>query len=273
MISIARALAVTPVPSEPLNNPALGWHNLVTAENVSADSELDDYPASNLANPATDGRHLWKSDSLETQYLTVTIGGIVTIDYLAVARHNFGTARTTVSVEALIDAEWTEVHQPIMPGDDGPLMLRLAAQSTNGIRLKIVPDDDEDTPKPEAAVLYTGKLLVFQRGVRGPFTPLTYGRRREVTNGRSESGNFLGRIQTGGSRQSVAGFDNFTEEWFEEHLAPFLEDGADFPFFFAWQPGEKPFETGFAWLTEEPDPQFQVAGYVSIDLPMGGILS
>src|SRR4051812_19814076 len=78
-----------------LDHPLIGWHNLVTATNIVADTSATNYPASNLANPAT---HLeWRANDTTEQYLTITTGYVDEIDYLAVARHNFGSEQITVS--------------------------------------------------------------------------------------------------------------------------------------------------------------------------------
>jgi uncharacterized protein YfaP (DUF2135 family) len=43
-----------------LDHPLIGWHNVVTSATISADTEDANYPASNLANPAT---HLeWRAE-------------------------------------------------------------------------------------------------------------------------------------------------------------------------------------------------------------------
>ena len=69
------------------DHPIIGWHNVVEAGSVVADTETDGFPASNVANPAT---YLdWRAEfSTGDQYLTFTISYVDEIDYVGIAGHN-----------------------------------------------------------------------------------------------------------------------------------------------------------------------------------------
>lgn len=75
----------------------IGYDNAVTISNVSADSEQTNYPATNLANPATN--LLWKSDSISAQYVTVDVDATQNCDYIGIVGHNFGTASCDVEIQ------------------------------------------------------------------------------------------------------------------------------------------------------------------------------
>src|SRR5690606_37160075 len=99
-----------------------------------------DYPAVNLANPATVLG--WKSDDTGTQYLTIDLSVLDPVDYLAVARHNFGTAGISLTVEGLSaeeEATW-EVLVDGVPADDSPILFRFTEANLIGLRLKMEPD-------------------------------------------------------------------------------------------------------------------------------------
>ncbi|MBV5268982.1 MAG: hypothetical protein JZU55_02525, partial [Afipia sp.] len=101
--------------------PAVGYHNVVRADSIVADTQEANYPASNLANPAT---HLeWRAEDDSEQYITITTNEVDPIDYIGIARHNLGTAEIVVSVEANIDAVWTEIVEETMLPDDTPAVL------------------------------------------------------------------------------------------------------------------------------------------------------
>jgi len=53
MIVISENLVLSPTGSPGPDHPVIGWHNLVTATNISADTAEADYPVTNLANPST----------------------------------------------------------------------------------------------------------------------------------------------------------------------------------------------------------------------------
>ena len=119
--------------------------------------------------------------------------------------------------------------------------------------LAFVPDDGF----PQIAVIYCGQLLVLERGIKVDVThiPIPFGRKTSIVNGMSESGNFLGRIVLGESRQSRAEFFGFTPEFYRASIDPFLDAAQENPFFWAWAPVDYPLDTGFAWLTSDVQPE------------------
>ena len=81
------------------NSPIIGYRNRVTSANVAATTQHPDWPASNLANPSTYLK--WRSGAgspLANEYVTVTLDTAEQVDYLAIARHNFGSSKAAVSV-------------------------------------------------------------------------------------------------------------------------------------------------------------------------------
>ena len=111
MIVVSRNLQLALPDAFGLNadSPVIGWHNLVDLASISADEEADNYPAAQLANPATN--LLWRGESTAEQHLTLSISSADPIDYLAVARHNFGSAAIPVSVEGDSGSGFEELVQ------------------------------------------------------------------------------------------------------------------------------------------------------------------
>lgn len=258
------------------DNPIIGYENLITISNVSADSADVNFPASNLANNSTRLKWLGEASSAD-QYIVVNLSGNTEeIDYLAIARHNMGSGLFPVSVEVLTDAAesptlWTEVVADVILPNDGPAIFRFDPVVAEAIRFRMQPSSlDLD---PTIAVMYVGKLLVMQRRLYVGHEPATYGRVTKVTNGRSESGNFLGRIVLNEQVRSSAAFNNLTPSWWRTYLDPFLIAGKEQPFFFAWRPSSYPRECGFMWLTNDPRLNNQRAnGMVQTTLEMQGIV-
>jgi hypothetical protein len=133
------------------------------------------------------------------------------------------------------------------------------------VRVKLVPAGIA----PSAAVLYAGELLTLEQGVQAPHTPLPYGRARNITTGRSESGEYLGRIESGAQRRSKADIRNLTPAFYRGHVDPFLVNGG--PFFFVWAPQEYPDEVGYAWCTNDPVPVPELDGRIGITLELEAI--
>jgi hypothetical protein len=273
MIVIDPALVSSPPADEPLNYPTLGWHNVVSAGNVSASSSDALYPITNIGNPAT---HLyWQASAASPpgsdEYIDINAGG-VTVDYVGIAGHNFGTAGIAVTIEDGTGGTYLIANggsPPDLFDDDAPIIFRFAPGAKNTIRIRLTAG----TATPRVAVIYVGKLTIFERGTQGGYTPLTYGLVNNVVNGESESGNFLGRIVTGARVESTASFKWLSPTWYRQNLAPFVAASVNNPFFFAWEPVDYPLETGYAWLATDPKPIIDLIGYFHIDLEMTGIVS
>lgn len=273
MIVISEELYLSPDADRPLANPVIGWHNLVTVDTISVGTEEADHPGSNLANVSTNlfwrgADNLGDSPAANETIEVDTSGYSDTIDYIAVARHNWGSAQITVYVEYLSGGVWQPLAGPIIPANDAPLIFRFTPAILQGIRFRL----DNGTEAPEAAVVFCGKLLVFQRGTQGEYTPLTFARVANRVAGVAEGGDFLGVIIKGSTVQSTVAFSALTPSWVRTYLDPFLEVSAEQPFFFAWWPEAYPYEVGYAWLENNAQPVFDLANYGSIELSMTGIL-
>lgn len=272
IVSSAYALARATQPNA--DYPVIGWHNLVTASTVTADHEETLYPATNLATPATN--EVWKSGSTADQHMTVLFGTETQVDYVGIARHNLGSGAVTLTVKGLPaggdpedDGDWIEVVEPSVPADDVVHLARFDPTDLIGLRLFLEPGSVE----PQAAVLYVGKLLVFERGVQPGHTPITYARDRDILSPLSQNGQYLGRVVSGGRRHSSVSISKLSPAWYRSTLDPFFEVAAEQPFFWAWRPERYPNEVGYVWLTNQPMPiPSDLMGYIDVQMQMEGLL-
>lgn len=250
-----------------LDHPVIGWRNVVTPSGLSAsDTALASFPVSNLANPAT---HLeWRATNAIDQYIYVTTNEVDPIDYIAAARHNWGSAAISVTVQGLISGIWETIVDEVMLADDGPALFRFAPQSLSSVRFKLAAGN----APPRAAVVYCGKLLVIERKIYVGHTPLPHGRKRSVANGRSESGNFLGRIVLGESRESTVPLSLISPDWYRATMDPFVAAAGEDSFFFAWRSQSYPREVGYCWLMDDPMPvPTGPSNLIAFDMKLGGI--
>lgn len=278
-IILSQALVLNPQDVQ-LNTPVFGWLNLATAGNVAATSEDADFPASNLANPSTALR--WKADALASpgpdstdQYITVTFETAQDLDYLAIAVHNLGTWQNTVSVEGFDDVSspsWTELVEEHILATDEPALFRFTPQPLAGIRLRIQPSPLQATEVPFIAVLFAGKLLVMPRGTHTDHGPINLNITSNVMNGKSETGNFLGRVVLNEGRSTSIGFQRLNNNWYRTYMQPFVAAAKQDPFFFAWKPNEFKRDVGYCWLTNDPQPMHHFdTGTMAVSLNMGGV--
>lgn len=252
-----------------LDHPIIGWHNIVTTLNLVADTEDADYPATNLANPAT---HLsWKESPASPQadvYITVTTGTADDLDYLAIARHNLWTVGATVSVGYFNTAsppQWVELVGETTLPNDGPALFRWTAQPLTQVILKISGQDDP----AQVAVLYVGKLLVLPRRLYQGMGAINHGRVANVTNGMSEAGHFTGRIVTQERLRNTVPLSLIDPAYYRAHIDEFLEASKELPFFMAWRPQTYPNEVGYCHLTNDPLPVNEAPhGLIAMTLEM-----
>lgn len=275
MIVISQSLVLAQRGLEGANNPVIGWEQLATIANTVADSETVNNPVRNVCNPATNLK--WVSGSTATQYITITTSRVDPVDYVALAEHNLGSTSCLVSVEGYAELDdldapiWEELIGPVALVNDQPLVLRFEPRSLIGVRVKLVPDG----VAPSIAVLHVGKLLVLPREIYGGHTPITLGKRTQVSSGRTSRGKYLGRITLQQSVSTSASLEHLPKGWYRTRFAPFAEyANADGTFFFAWRPQEFPAEVGYCWTTSDIVPtNSQPEGFMTVDIAMSGIVS
>lgn len=248
--------------------PLIAYDQVVTETNVVADTANAAFPISRVANWET---HLyWMAADNTTQYVTVTTDGVAPVEFVALAGHNLGTAGITVSVEKFLSGAWINVGASHLPDDDRVIIWQMSPQVMAQFRVKFVGGS---TPA-QLAVLMAGDLLIMERGIYSRHVPITYGFKTDVANGFSNSGQFLGRIIEGETRESAATFRLLTPSWFRANIPPFMEAAQEHPFVFVWRPDEYPEEVGFVVLTEDINPMPEDASsnnLVTFDVKMEGV--
>lgn len=253
-----------------LDHPIIGWDNITTPDNVTVTSAVTGYPVSNVTNPAT---HLkWKAPSTADHYFTIVTGSRTDLDYVGIAKHNFGDAGIAVSLGYFIPGPtWVELVPEHIPADNSPIIMRFV-QPLSSPYVQVKMRSVGATPA-EVAVLYCGKLLVLPRKLYQGLTPIKFGRNTKATNGKSESGNFLGRIVTQEFVQTKIPLSLISPTYYRNHIDDFLAACQEVPFFFSWRPETYPTEVGYCFMTNDPVPSNESPhGLISISLEMTGVV-
>src|SRR5690554_5411983 len=91
------------------NRGVILYQNLVTVDNITADSELPSDLALNLANPATYLK--WESEITSEQFVTVQLSGSSLVDAVGIAEHNLGSGLTPISVQGQVSEseDWEDL--------------------------------------------------------------------------------------------------------------------------------------------------------------------
>lgn len=247
VISSSVVLSATQAETVDARNPRICYHNVVRADNVFADEQTDDEPAVNVANPAT--YLLWRGETTAEQSIAVNLNSAVEVNYFAIAKHNLGSSGAAVVFQSSTDgATWTDVTSPQVLSSDNVLIHEFDLVFASYFRLLITPGSEP----PAIAVLYIGRTLVLQRRIYVGHTPLPFGRKTTISSGRSESGQFLGRVMRREFLETSVDLQNLTPMWYREYLDPFFQAARTDAFFWSWRPQQYPDESGYAWLTSDP---------------------
>lgn len=266
VISSSFVLADGALPGTPL----IGWHNIVTPTNLDSSYAAANYPLTNLANPATDLQ--WRSDTIGLQHIKITTAD-VSVDYVGIVGHNFGSAQIPVSIGYFEPDEvtWVELVQEQIFANDDPVMFQFTPQPSTTLWVRMAEGD----AAPQASVLYAGTLLILPRGVdiNADFVAPPFGRKSTIRLGRSESGQYLGRNVVRQELEWTADFAHFDPVWYRAYFDPFVRAAQeDVPFFYAWAPDDYPYEVAFAWFRDDPIPQTNpVTGRKRVKLSCGGL--
>ena len=272
-VVVSTAYAISSAASTESWKPVIGWHNTVEVSTISATYEISTNPASNLANPAT--HSVWKSGSTSSGKLTVLFSDTDPMDYVALARHNFGTGAVVIdSIEALDpggdegdDGDWTEVHAGAILADDSPVLFRFNPTVCNGLRINYTPASTE----PQAAVMYAGHLTVLPNGIPPGHRPINYARTAEAQASISEQGEFLGTIERTAGLSSNIEQKDLDKTWYETYMRDLALLGQRAYFFFAWSPLHSPLEVGYVHVTNNPQPSYNSDARVDIVFEIDGI--
>lgn len=250
------------------NNPLVGYKNLVSPATLTADGEDASFPVENAASQLTSLR--WVGADNSEQYLTIDTDGLGDVDYLAVARHNFGTEQIEVVPEGKVTSmdSYSELTDSLLPGDDSPILFRFDKSGYFSVRLKM----SSGSGAPFVGIIFVGELLVVQRRIYVGHTPIHMGLVTRTQNNRSQSGEFLGQVITNEIFDTEAVFRNLTPSWYRANFQPFVEAAKTSPFFFAWRPGDYPLEVGLVTFADDPTPENSRAnGMMDVTLQMTGL--
>lgn len=252
------------------NSPMIGWESLVRPAGIVADYEVPEFPATNMGNVST--AEPWVSTEDGDQYVTFSLGDIYEVDYIAFAMHNLGSTYNAILIEyrAAPDQPWEALTADFILADDAPVIVRADPVSASQVRMRLYGG----SAPPRIAVVYVGSLLLLPRNIYVGHTPINFGRRARVVSGRTESGQFLGRIVLGQSKTTSVQLRHLNPTWYRQRMDRFIQSAVERPFFFSWRPQDYPREVGYAWFPDNhvPRPANQLPnGMMEINFDMEAI--
>lgn len=248
------------------NNPRIGYHNLVVYGGVSADSEDPQYPAYNIANPATN--LWWQATDDEETHVYFSFQPAVW-NYFGIAGHNLSGAIYQMQWRADEGDPWQDVIDEFSPGDNSAIVHIFENIVSGFARLKIIPA--AGVP-PKISVVYIGEYLTLPGRTYVGHKPINYARNTTVASGMSERGDFLGRVTQRTVLSNTLKQDNCPPDYYRSYIHPFALHAEVLPFFMAWRPAQYPDEVGFCWATNNIQMENSHAnGFVRFDINVNAI--
>jgi hypothetical protein len=226
--------------------PLIGYQSILDISNVSADSSPEATPVVNLVNEQTN--QFWISDSLSEQYIYFNNSEFDDIDYIGIAKSNFGTGGIEYQLQYSEDGDsWEDVFDGLIPENDNAIVHHFDTLSVSFFRLRIDPDSVE----PRIAHIKLGKVLAMPRCIRAPHSAITLSRETDKVNNTSENGAFLGRIIKRRYLQSSYEFKNINPLYYRQYIHPFSTHAQTGAFFIAWKPLTYPTEVAYGWTMDD----------------------
>lgn len=263
-------MIVLPSGADSKDNPRIGYDDRINSASLSADEEAANHPVSELGNDLT--FLYWQGESSSAQSVVADLGQSRTIDYFGIARHNFGSAGISYVIEYSSNGtDWSEAASEQVVDDDNVILHQFPEQTARYWRIRML----SGSSPPRIAVWLAGQILVAQRRIYVGHTPINYGREIQVSTGRSENGEFLGRVVRRRLFRSSFELSNLKPAWYRDNFEPFVDEANEGkPFLFAWRPNSYPDEIGFVWAMSDIRPSNQRAnGMMQVSVDIQGILS
>lgn len=244
---------------------------------ISTDREDPDHPLVNIKNPATNLFYRETTGGVLSPTITIDFDSSEEVDTIAIQGHNCYNITNLFTISCLYQNDngtFRETEETIYsysnePGsrinilDNRPIIFRIEKRKYRKININFLLASGF---RLQVANIFAGVALKMPRGVYVGHKPITYARESNIVTGKSESGQFLGRIVVGETYQNEFRLSNIEPDFFRQEIAPFFDNADENPFFMAWRPDEYSSETAYCWSVSNMNVINQLPnGMVEID--------
>ena len=211
----------------------IGAENLFeSATTVTASNEASDFEGANAYDKRTST--WWKPgvSSPTTETLTAVFSTAQTVNFFGVMGHNLGTEGATIKLQYLTGSPltWTTLFS-ITPSDDTCIFRRTAsAISATSWRVEIT----NCTVDTLLAIAAFGQAIALPDNMRAPFMPPRYARNNDISNNKTEGGQFIGRSKYSSGYEADIMQQFVDPSWVDANFDTLINRVEVAPFFFAW---------------------------------------
>lgn len=231
--------------------PILAFTNIIEASvsTITVTSEETGFEKENAFDWKTfDG---WKAGAAGEVFYTIDYGSAVSVDYWAMAAHDLNDNSGTVQLQYSTDnfvGDTNDIGSLITPASNSPILHTFTTQSARYWRFKI----NSTTNASFIGVASIGDRLTMVRAVGSGFGLPFDSRDDDITNFRSEGGEFLGRTLLRKGIKARLTFTLQTLAFVRGDWRTFTDHAQLKPFWFDWNPDNS--DVVFCWLTRNPSP-------------------
>lgn len=172
----------------------------------------------------------------------------VTVNYLAIARHNIGSAG--ISGGSLYVTPTGGSNTKVLEWDstrDQPVLFPFAPTEIEAAEVRF------GTGAPTiVAVVHLGLATIMERPLRSSMQPVWLSRQTNVVTQMSEGGEVLGSVLVRRGASVSPSWSNLSKSFYNGTLRDLAETMPGSPFFFAWQPDEHPGEVVYGNVDGDP---------------------
>ena len=270
-IYISNSLYLSGTTEYDANNPIVGYHSVLTPDDITVPETTSLRPAFNAWTPDT--ALVWEGEAYSgvsatlIQYIELANTNNVLVDYIGIGRHNFGDNGYEYTIQYSDDggAVWLDASVPRIVGTNDSIMHYFDARTSGLFRIKI-EKTGTDIAAPIIGHIKLGVALVLQRRIYVGHAPATLAKNVKRSVYGSENGQYLGQIIQRSYYKSEIKQENNTPDFVRTKIVPFINhvngqvvvnNTAPATFFFAWRPSDYPDEVIYGWTSDNIQPQNQ----------------
>ncbi len=228
--------------------PIFAYQNLLEDDNatVTVSSEAVGFEMENAYdwNPTT----FWKPTSSGAAWIRASFAAAQLCNYVAIFAHNLGESGSNFKLQYSLDggSVWLDATTPIAPVGTECRFVHFS--SVLAADWRVLFDSDAAA---SVGIIAFGVDFELEHGTGQGFSPPNFARDTQVTNNTSERGTLLGRtlIRQGSHLSLTAEF--MSESFTLDTWLPFMEHAEMKPFFFQWNPDDRPTESAFCWTDKD----------------------
>lgn len=217
------------------------YDNVLTRANVTAPNTLSGSDIRSAFDYRTST--YWTINAGGWQFINFSTASAVTLDCLAVARHNLGSAGGGhINLDVWNGTDWVNCAHQDGIADNQCVFLQFAPQTSNQWRVSV-----NVTGVLSIGVLSIGQALLLPHGMPMGFVPPRHDRQQVTVPNKTEGGQFVGRSVVNKGLKTTLSQPTMPSDWLRQFGEAWIRHAELLPFFFSWSAVRYPQDAVYCW--------------------------